>query len=72
MTQGYKSWSHAMTDVSILEVNTLKNTSTLSVYVPINRSIKLGIVSVNGPKETYFVDALCIVHELSTIILDYR
>ena len=28
------------------------------VDVPINISIKLGLVSVNGPRETYFVDGL--------------
>ena len=47
-----------MTNVSIQEVNMLKNNSTLAVYVPINLSIKFGFVSVNGPRETYFVDAL--------------
>ena len=36
----------------------LKNKSRLTVSVPINLSIKLGFVSVNGPRETYFVDAL--------------
>ena len=36
----------------------LKNSSTLGVSVPIILSIKLGFVSVNGPRETYFVDAL--------------
>ena len=36
----------------------LKNSSTLAVFVPINLSIKLGFVSVNGPGKTYFVDAL--------------
>ena len=55
---GYKSWSHRMTYVSILEVNMLKNSSTLAVSVPINHSIKLGFVSVNDPRETYFVDSL--------------
>ena len=48
-----------MTDVSVPEVNMLKNSSTLAVSVPINISIKLGFVSVNGSRETYFVDALC-------------
>ena len=57
-TQGYKWWSHGMTDVSVPEVNMLKNSSTLAVSLPINLSIKLGFISVNGPKETYFVDAL--------------
>ena len=57
-TQGYKSWSHGMTNVSILEVNMLRNSSTLAVSLPINFSIKLGFASVNGPRETYFVDAL--------------
>ena len=47
-----------MTNVSIPEVNMLKNSPTLAVSVPINLSIKLGFVSVNGPRETYFVDAL--------------
>ena len=38
----------------------LKNSSTLIVdlSVPINLSIKLDFVCVNGPRETYFVDAL--------------
>ena len=35
----------------------LRNSSTLSVSVPINLSIKLEFVSVNSPRETYFVDA---------------
>ena len=35
----------------------LKNSSTLAVSVPINLSIKLGYVSLNGTMETYFVDA---------------
>ena len=38
--------------VSIPEVNMLNNRSTLAVSVPINVSIKLGFVSVNGPRET--------------------
>ena len=40
------------------EMNVLKNSSTLPMSVPINLSIKLGFVSVNGLRETYFVDAL--------------
>ena len=56
-TQGYKSWSHGITNISISEVKMLKNILTLAVSVPINLSIKLGFVSVNGPRETYFVDA---------------
>ena len=56
-TQGYKSWSHGTTNVAIPEVNILKNSSTLAVSVPINLSIKLVFVSVNGPRETYFVVA---------------
>ena len=51
-TQGYKRWSHGMTDLSIPEVNILKDSLTLAVSVPINLSIKLGFVSVNGLKET--------------------
>ena len=39
-SQGYKSWSNDMTNVSIPEVNMLKNSSTLAVSVPINLSIK--------------------------------
>ena len=38
-----------MTDVSVPVVNVLKNTTLLSVSVPINLSIKLVFVSVNGP-----------------------
>ena len=56
---GYKSWSHCMIDISIPEVNMLKNSSTLAVSVPINLFIKLGFVSVNCPRETYFVDTPC-------------
>ena len=55
---GYKSWSHGMTKVSFSKVNMLKNSSTLAVSVPITISIKLGFVSVNGPRETYFVETL--------------
>ena len=44
---GYKSWSHGMTNVSIPEVNMLKDSTTLSVSVPIHLSIKLGFISVN-------------------------
>ena len=51
----YKSWSYGLTNVSISEVNMLKNNSALAVSVPINH-IKLGFISVNGPRETYFVD----------------
>ena len=47
-----------MTNVSIPEVNMLKNSSTLAVSVTISLSIKLGFLSVNGPRETYFVDAI--------------
>ena len=47
-----------MTNVSIPEVTKLKNSLTLAVYVPINLFIKFDFVSVNGPRETYFVDAL--------------
>ena len=55
---GYKSWSHGKTNVSIPEVNMLKNISILAVSVPINLSIKYGFVSVNSPRETSFVDKL--------------
>ena len=51
MTQGYKSCSHGMTNVSILEVNMFKNSPILGVCVPINLSVKLGFVPVNGSKE---------------------
>ena len=40
---GYKSWSHCMTNVSIPEMNMLKNSSTLAISVLINRPIKLGL-----------------------------
>ena len=55
---GYKRWSHGMTNVSIPEVNMLKNSSMLAVSLPINLTIKYGFVSVYGPRETYFVDML--------------
>ena len=38
--------------------NCLNSGGEYAVSVPINRSIKLGFVSVNGPKQNYFVDAL--------------
>ena len=44
-----------MINVSILEVNVLKNCSTLAASDPINLSTKLGFVSINCPMETYFV-----------------
>ena len=37
----------------------LKNSSILAVSVIIKLSTKLGFVSVNGLRETYFVDVLC-------------
>ena len=38
---GYKRWSHGMRNVSIPEVNMLKNSSTLAVSVSINISIRV-------------------------------
>ena len=64
-TQGYKNWFHGMTNISIPEVNMFKHSSTFVVCVPINLSIKLGFVSVNGLRETYFVN----VHYASDIWL---
>ena len=55
---GYKSWSPGVTNVLIPEVNMLKSSSTFAVFVAISLSIELCFVSVNGPRETYFVDAL--------------
>ena len=49
-----------MTNVSIVEVNMLIYSSIFAVSAPINLSIIFGFVSLNGPRETYFVDALCI------------
>ena len=48
LTQGYRCWSHGMTDDSIPEVNMLKNSSTIAVSVAENLSIKFGFVFVNG------------------------
>ena len=45
--------------MSIPGVTMLKNSSILTVSVPINLFITFGFVSVNGPRENYFVDALC-------------
>ena len=47
-----------MTNVSVLEVNMPKNISTLALSVLTNLYIKLDFVSVNGNRETYFVEAL--------------
>ena len=71
-TQGYETWSNGMTNVSILEVNVLNSSSTLAVSVPINLSIKLGFVSVNGPRETYFVDILHISDILKFLVLFFN
>ena len=49
-----QNWSHGMANVSIPEVKS----------VAINLSIKFGFVSVNCPRETYFVDALRIYNKL--------
>ena len=57
-TKEYKRWYHGMTNVSIPEVNMSKNSSRLAVSVPINISIKLDFVSVNGSVKTYFVYSL--------------
>ena len=56
--QGYQSWFHGKKNVLVAEVKMLKNSSTLTVSVPINFSIKLGFVSMCGLGETYFVHAL--------------
>ena len=54
---GYKSWSRY--DKRLGPGGHIsKKSSTLAVSVPINLFIKLGSVSVNGPSETYIVDAL--------------
>ena len=55
---GYKSWSYGMINVSVSEINMLKNSSTLAVSVPTNLSVKLDFVSVKDPRETYFLDKL--------------
>ena len=55
---GYKRWSHGMTNVSIPEVNVLKSSSTLAVSVPIILSTEFGFLSVNGLRDTYFVDTV--------------
>ena len=65
---GDKSWSHGMTNVSIPEVNMLKNSSTLAVSVSINLCIKLDSVFVKGLRETYFVFALHISVAVSTFL----
>ena len=56
-----------MTNVSVPEANMLKSSSTLAVSVPINLTIKLGSVSVNCLRETYFVDTLRNSSKLSRI-----
>ena len=47
-----------MANVLIPEVNILKNSLTLAVSVPIILFIKFGFVSVNDPRENYFVYVL--------------
>ena len=58
-TKGIQKLPHGMTNVSIPKVNMLKINSTLAVSVPTNSSIKLGFVSINDRRETYFMDTLC-------------
>ena len=53
MTDGYKSLSHGMKNLTVPEVNMLKNSSTLAVCVPINISIKIGFVAVNQGSSTF-------------------
>ena len=65
---GYKSWPHSMTNVSILEVNMLKNSSILAASVPINLSIKFGFVSVNDHGETYFMDSLRTIIDINVFV----
>ena len=63
MTQDIKVGPTVWQNVSVPEVNMFKNSSTLAVSVPINLSTKLGFVSINGPRVTYFVDRLCNYYE---------
>ena len=65
----YKTWSHRMTNISIPEMKILKNSSIFAVCVSTNLSIKLGFVSVNVTRETFFMDALRIYS--STIVYFY-
>ena len=51
--KGYKNWSHGMRNVSIPELNILKNIPTLAVSVPINISLKLCFVSLRGAGRPY-------------------
>ena len=50
----------------------VENNPKLAVSVPINLSTTLGLVSVNGPRETYFVDRLRIFPMFVTIFLDLQ
>jgi hypothetical protein len=50
----------------------LKNSWTLAVSVAINISMKLCFVSVNGPRETYFVDEPRIMWEVSKFMLKVK
>ena len=52
---GHRDTNVGTTNVSIPEVNMLKNSLTLVVSVPINNSNKLGFVTVNGPRETLWM-----------------
>ena len=67
---GYKIWSYGMTNVSVPEVNMLKNSSTFAVSVAINLSMKLGFVSVNGHRQTYFLGMLGITTYSSKYIYE--
>ena len=66
---GYKRLSRGITNVSIQEVNMLKNSLTLAVSVPIKLFIKFGFVSVNAPGKltlwTHYVDFVLILIYLS-------
>ena len=54
-----------MINVSIPEVNVLKNSSTLAVSVSINIFIKLGFVSVKCPRE---ISKIC-KHMLNKLLI---
>ena len=48
----------------------MKNNLTVAVFVPITISIKLGVVYVNGPRETYYILCGCAMYmeELNVFI----
>ena len=61
-----------MINISISKVNMLNNSSTLTLPVPINLSIRLGFVSVNGPEKLTLWMSYVFIGIINEKIREYR